>query len=245
MCRGGLYWIYYYAHGSRKMITFLLILLILFTDGTICIGELTEKGGSAANMGMYKQSYQVNRYSIFMTGANFIKIRVRDIATGKLLSMIVDNNDLASFLASERGLETDNFGRFVDSKAYINFREGEYVTQMTRNEGRVIEISLPNFEKFIAKSALGEKARKDVKEYIYEHHILIFEKPLTFEELNVRNEAELLDKYFELNASTKILVLKPTYLEEYNLNASFIALLIDLGYLVGHMDVAPVLFIRK
>ena len=181
----------------------------------------------------------------FASCENYIKIKIKDIGTGKSLNMIIDNYILASFMAAKHGFKIDKLGRFIDVEAARHFIENDYVRYMINMKDETIEINLSDLEKFIGRAPVGEGAYKDLKKYIYEHYILIFENPMSFDELGVNSEEELIKKFFDSDSKTRLLTLKQQYLETYNLNPSFIALLIDIGYFVGHTDVVPILFIRK
>ncbi len=213
-----------------------------------CMGEVTIEGGDIADMVTFRQqSQESKRYGIFTTRVNYIKIQVRDTATGKILNVIADNTDFSIFLAIEHGLKTDKSGKFIDNNAYIKYRESTYVDHMTKNEGKLFEFDLLAFENLVSKIHFG---REKVPKENLENYILIFDQPLSFEQLGVKTEKELLEKYFDFDVFTEYGKLKDVYYtrhkySEYSLNPSFIATLLDLGYIVGQTDVAPILFIKK
>ena len=211
----------------------LVTFIILLTYNVICYSEeIFNKGVKINEMNSNKKiRKETNRYKIFITGANYIKITVKDVGTRKVSNMIVDNTDFASFLTSEHYLMTDELGRPVD-----------YADYMEKNEGKIIEINLNNFEKWVSKKRFGKE--KVNKEYL-QNYILIFEQPLTFEQLGVKKENELIEKYFDFNRITSVGKLKKEYEEkkEISKNPAFIAMLIDLGYIVGRGCYDPILFI--
>ena len=219
----------------------LVTFIILLAYNVICYSdEIFNKGVKINDMNSNKKiRKETDRYKIFITGANYIKITVKDTVTGKILNMIVDNTDFASFIASERGLRTDKVRRFIDNEAYVKFRDKEYVEYMRENEGKISEINLNNFEKFIGigKEKAGKKAVEGC----------IFDQPMTLDQLGVRNESELIEKYFTFNEESGEGKLKKEYEEkkEISKNPAFIAMLIDLGYIVGRGCYDPILFIRK
>lgn len=222
----------------KRVVKITVVTFILLTYSIVCYSEEINKGVKINNMISNKKiRKETNRYKIFITGANYIKITVKNTMTGKILNMIVDNTDFASFIASEYGLKTDKVRRFIDNEAYVKFRDKEYVEYMRENEGKVLEININNFEKFIGFGK--QKAGKKVIEGF------IFEQPITFEQLGVNKEDELVEKYFDFNKETGTGKIKAEYEKEISKRPAFIALLIDLNYIVGRGDYDPFLFIIK
>jgi hypothetical protein len=171
--------------------------------------------------------------------ASHIEIQVKDSVTGRASHMVLPNKDFAFFLASERGLATDKLGRFADNAALRRFLETDYVDYMVRNDGKPLEINLGNFENFYGRSHYGSEqaGKKHVQGFI-------FSQPMTFDQLGVRSEKELIARMFEFNRETGRGVLKGPF-GKYSSEAAFLAMLIELGYEVEFGDVVPILYISK
>lgn len=221
-------------------ITTIYLLVIVVSNTGFCwdnSNELLEKGDVA----MGKDSeYNVERYRNISTAPSFIKIKFKKRETGEILNIIIENEDMASYLAFKQGLKTDNLGRFKDIEAYKKFIEDYYVAYMVENEGKLLDIDFNDFKKFIGKTRFGNE--KAAGKYLDSR---IFINPLTLQELNVNNENEFIKEYFDFDSNKGYGTLKKDYYKQFNSNPAFIALLIDLGYNVGRGDIAPILFIRK
>lgn len=156
---------------------------------------------------------------------SYIKVILIDQKTGKLINAIFPNSDFSNLYAKSTGFEYDEKNyRFKNWKAVEEFIDKNYVNFMRQHEEKSIDVN-PG-EGFFEKPSP-----------------LIFEKPMMFEELDVTNEREMLDKYFNFNYSTGSGYLKSEYYDQYLFNSAFIAMLIDLGYDAMGGDIAPILSI--
>lgn len=220
-----------------KIILYTLFFFIIFLNLNAKENHIINKDENYMNISNNSIALE-ERYSFFPSGASYIKIRIKDVTTMKNINMIVENIDFASYLASERGLKTDKLGRFLDNDSFIKFREKDYVDYMVKNHDKRLEINLDSFQRIIGKCHFGkEKAGKKYLENF------IFDAPMSFKQLGVKNERELIDKYFDSNKSFG--QIRNEYHKRYSLNPSFIAFLIDLGYLVYQTDLVPTLIIQK
>ena len=152
-----------------------------------------------------------DRYKNTSSSESCIKVIIKDSKTGESVNAIFGNEQFARILAQKRGL-IDKQGKIKRQEDYINFLNKDYLNYMIENEDEPINIDIDI-----------EKLRKSKPN-------LIFDKPLTFEQLNVKNEQELLEKHFDFNYTKGHGILKKEYYEKYTSNPAFIALLIDLGY---------------
>lgn len=150
-----------------------------------------------------------DRYRNLSTAQSCIKVVLIDTKTGQNTNAIFGNEEFARLLAEKRGLLIDKQGRFEDQKAYIRFLNEDYANYMIKNDGKVIDAGI------------------DIKKY---NSILTFSRPMTLEELNIKDEGELLKKYFDFDYKKGSGMLKGKYYEKYTRDPAFIALLIDLGY---------------
>jgi len=180
-------------------------------------------------------------YSQFSSAPNYIKITVRDSSTQKTINLVVTNPDFAMFLASESGLETDTYGRFKDTEALEVFLDKTYVPYMEKHGRSILDINLENFGIFFAKSYFLGSSKEPV-EYLDR---FIFNQPLTFQDLDVQDEDELIEKMFDFDKNTGGGRIKNKIFGNLEADPSFLALLIDLGYEVGHGDIVPFLWIHK
>lgn len=109
---------------------------------------------------------------------------------------------------------------------------------MLQNHDNLLELDIERFEDYLAKTTFGSKSA--AKKYLQE---AIFESPMTFQELQVKSEEELIEKYFFFDGSKNIGNPKLGFADVYN--PRFTALLIDLGYVVSRGDIVPILWIHK
>lgn len=221
-----------------KKITIPLLLFLVILNANFCWGEPLELSGKE-NSAMKETSYKEEKYKNISSSPSFIKIRFKNEETGEIINMIVENQDMATYLAIKHGLKTDNLGRFKDTKAYENFIKKDYITYMVVNEGKVLDIDFNDFKKIISRARFGNETATE--KYLNSH---IFLEPMTFQELNVNSEEQFIKEFFDFGSNKNYGILKQGY-KQFNSNPAFIALLIDLGYDVGRGDIVPILFIRK
>lgn len=220
----------------------ILIIAWLFSINwysNFCWGEPIDGGKVAMQKNnRFKQKELI--YKNISTAPSYVKIKFKSLKTEKILNMIVENGHLASYLANKNGLKMDKLGRFKDMKAYLKFIETDYVRYMIENEGKVLDIDIDNFKKFVGKTCFGEE--KAAEKYL---NTFIFIESLNLNDLNVNNEKELIDKYLDFDSERGSGTIKKEYYRQYSSNPAFIALLMDLGYNVGRGDIIPTLWIRK
>lgn len=200
-----------------------LIVLLLLIIANYGLGEenniiMSQEG---VRMKAIKKSVRnIDRYKNISTVPSAIKIQLKDTEIGQTISAVVRNDDLFVFLIEEKMVKNPE----------------DYIKFLISSESKPLEINLSNFEKILGKrwcrgkSSLGEK-------YFKEH--VSFEVPMTFEQLDIKSEEELLEKYFDFNDTKGSGSLKSEYYEKYTREPAFIALLIDLGYDVVWGDPFP------
>lgn len=165
----------------------------------------------------------MDRYKNFSTAQSCIKVVLRDTKTGQVFNAVFGNEHFARILAGQHGHKFDKrTGRIEDQAAYEKFLE-EYVEYMSTHGREPLDVTL------------------DFDELRQHQPSPLFDKALTFQALGVTDEAELLNTFFDFNPVKKHGVLKSEFYEQYARNASFIALLIELGYDVVWGDYIPTL----
>jgi hypothetical protein len=182
--------------------------------------SLDKKGVTMSSI--EKSVNSIDRYKNISTAPAAIKLQLKDIATGEKINVVIGNDDLSGFLIAEKIVK--------DYEDYVNY--------MIKNEGAPLEINIDNLKKALGRRWSHGKVSLS-EEYFKEY--VSFEEPMTFEELGVKDEQELLKKFFDFDYAKGTGVLKVEYYEKYTRNPAFIALLIDLGYYVTWGDIAPVL----
>jgi len=200
----------------------LFFLFFLFVIITFSYGEELLNFQERRKMELVKKVTDKDRYLNCSSSPSAIKIIFQDEESGKIINAVMRSDDLLNFLKKEKRITIQN---------YIEF--------MLKHENTAILVNLRNLEYMLGKRWLGNNARGE--EYIRKY--TIFKQPNTFEELNVKNEQELLNKYFDFDYTKGSGKLKRQYFKEYTRNPSFIALLIDLGYDVVWGDFNPDLYI--
>ncbi len=195
----------------------LLLLFIIF------FGTQSTKAQCAVpstNMNLPKIS-NMQRYQNVSTAPSAIKLLLKDTQTEQTFNVVVRNDDFFYFLQHIMG-----------------FDYAKYVDFMIRKDGSPIEIDVQSFKEYLWK-------RWNVKKKYREGYFInkvTFEKEVTLKELEVANEKQILEKYFNCQ-ETGPCTLKVEYYERYNQAPAFLALLINLGYGVYWGDIAPVLSI--
>jgi hypothetical protein len=206
---------------------FLLLIVCLFIlSSTACSvdNKSGEEKGETTAMQIPEEGYKrPERYSNISSAPSYIKVSLRDVNTNKLFKMIARNDDLASFFAEEKRVPLNMYADF-----------------MTQNEGKILDIDMPKFEKFIGRIRFGDESRG--KTYLSD---LVFEKAMSFEQLGVESEKELIEKYFDYDYTTGLGVLKAEYYQKYTTDPAFIVLLIELNYDAFQGDIVPNLNIYK
>lgn len=200
---------------------FLLSLLINFItlNPGICSENFTERG---VEMSMLSKNVKnEDRYKNLSTAQSCITVTLKDADTGKSLKIIIGNEQFARLLAKQRGVSVGKMQVKSNQEAYLHFLNEQYVPYMLENEGKVIDLGM-NLQQ-IKKSTPS----------------LIYKIPLTFEQLNVSSEQELIEKFFDFNIAKESGTLKGIYYEKYTRDPSFIALLLSLGYDVVWGDYVP------
>lgn len=160
----------------------------------------------------------IDRFQNVSTAPSAIKVQFRE--AGKDVNCIVRNDDLFNFLIEEKVVKS------LD----------DYIRYMAVNGKRPLEIDLNAF-----KNSLGERwcRGRSSKGKQYFGKYVVFEAPMTFQQLKVEDESDLLKKYFIFDYKKGLGTLKNEYHEKYTRNPAFIALLIDLGYDVIWGDFVP------
>jgi len=167
-------------------------------------------------------SQRIEMYGNLSTAPSYIKIKIRDATSKKTLNLVVENPELAGFMESE----------------HIVTGACDYIEWMLRHENTSLDLNLTKFEDYLARKKFG--SRSAAMTYLRQS---IYEAPMTFQQLNVRDEDELIGKYFYFDKNQSIGSPKLDLIDPHD--PRFIALLIDLGYVVSRGDVAPIMRIRK
>ncbi len=216
-------------------LTIILSILVLQSCSSVsprAVPAEKHKGTVATTHSIREPIKWTNRYNRFMSGRNYIKIRIKNSSDNEATNFIVDNYDFASFLAKESGLSTDRKNRFLDYDAFWKFIRNDYVDYMLENEGKLLDVNLNDFKRWISETHSGKRG---INEIYLNYNIMKYEHPLTFKELGVKSKEELIKKFFDDKGW-----LKAEY-DDYN--PSFIAALMELGLFVGRGDLVPILFI--
>ncbi|MBM2834875.1 MAG: hypothetical protein HW406_2036 [Candidatus Brocadiaceae bacterium] len=202
---------------------YLIVLLLITNYGLDGLGGENNIMISQGGVGMKtikKSVKNIDRYKNVSTSPSAIKIQLKDTKMCQTKDVVVRNDDLFDFL--------------IEEKLIKNLED--YIEYLIRSESKPIEINLSNFENVLGKrwcrgkSSLGKK-------YFNEH--VSFEVPMTFRQLGIKSEEELLEKYFDFNYPKGSGSLKSEYYEKYTREPAFTALLIDLGYDVVWGDPFP------
>jgi len=203
---------------KRQKITILLMLIMLLNNIGFAMGREPneEKRG-----GMSMQPSE--RYKNISTAPSYILAKVRDSETEEIFNIVLRNDDLASYFAEKRGLSVE-----------------AYVAYMIKNEDNILDINMVEFEKFVGKRHFGNE--RNGKKFIRD---MIFDKPMTLNQLEVEDESKLIESYFDFDYAKGYGMLKSEYYEKYTSNPAFIALLIKLGYNAFQGDIVPNLNIYK
>jgi hypothetical protein len=162
------------------------------------------------------------------TASAYINVLVKDSKTGDEKKLVLENLDFMAFFSWEKG------GGLNDST--LRF---EYVAYMLANRNKAINIDLEKYVAFLASRRFGstEAAAKYLDDHTYYKNIAI--EDLGFD------KKELLERYFNKGRQENFWVLKPN-IKNNGVNPygpEFIAMLIDLGFVVRRGDIAPVLII--
>lgn len=173
-------------------------------------------------------SQKMEMYRNVSTAPSYIKLQIKDVRTDTISVMVLENLVFARFLAHERGIKKEKIADFFGR---------EYVEFMLKNAEKPIDVDMGKFADFLAINRVGSKsaAAKYLKSISYG-------EPMSLQKLGVRTEDELIEKYFQFDRKTCIGTLKPGFTEANE--PRFIGLLIDMGYVVGRGDIAPILRIR-
>lgn len=183
-----------------------------------------SKKGDTIKKNINKSVRNIDRYkNNLFSMTSFIKLKLKDKNTGRLINIVLPNLLFADYLALQKGLNRDKIGRFKSTADYVKFKQNDYVNFMVDSENESIQINLPDFELFVGKKYFNS---------------IVFDKHLTFELLEVNSENELLEKYFVFDYSKGQGYLKSKY-QQYAYNSEFIALLLELGYDVVEGDPRP------
>jgi len=203
---------------EHKIFLMLIIFCAIGINSACFSGEIAlQNPQEGADMNSVKKTVQdIDRYKNVSTAPSAIMIKLQDKNIDKTINVIVRNDEFYNFLITEKVVK--------DYEGYVSF--------MSNAKGKPIQIDLNNFKRLIGsgKAQLGEKY---LKEY------MIFAEPMSFEHLDVANEKELLNKYFDFDYSKGSGMLKGEYYEKYTRDPAFIALLLNLGYDVVWGDYVP------
>ncbi|MFH1231476.1 MAG: hypothetical protein V1709_08290 [Planctomycetota bacterium] len=196
-------------HKYAKIFAFGLVIAgivrIAFCENVLDTEQ--QKGVTVSSINKSVQNQ--DRYKNNSTAPSAIKIQLRDKKTGQVLNAVVRNDDFSQFYRGE-----------------LKLTQEEYVNSMIKNDDSPLEINLDKFKKALGKRWLG----KVVSGEAYLNKYVIYESPMTFQQLEVNNETELINKYFDFDQKKGRGILKGQYNEAFARNPAFIALLINLGY---------------
>lgn len=196
----------------------ILILFILEIYGNCGDSNFAIEKKGAEMTSINKCVDNIDRLKNISTAPSAIKVQFRE--ADKNVNGIVRNDDLFNFLIEEKVVKSSD----------------DYIRYMTVNGKQPLEIDLNAFKKSLGKRWCRGRSLKG-KEYFAQY--IVFEAPMTFQQLRVEDESELLKKYFVFDYTKGLGTLKNEYYEKYTRNPAFIALLIDLGYDVVWGDYVP------
>ena len=213
----------------------LVAMIVVATAGEAAICKIAACDDGMKEPAMHSSTIPPNEAWSFKhvsSAPYYLDIKIRDPESGKIVKAVVENSDLADFLLFHTGRQTD-------AATARHFYERGFFDYMVNHYGQILDLNLNTFTQHVSRRRFQNEgiARRLIASFLYE-------QPLSLTDLGVRNEQELLTTYFNV-APHRYHLLKAEYIKQYNGNPAFIALLIHLGYAVGHEDIAPILFIFK
>ena len=155
----------------------------------------------------------------------YIKLRLFDSNYNREIKLVIRSADLSNYMMNE-----------------YNYTFDEYVEYFIKNKNNVHSIVVENLKKNI-------NLRFNNQEFVSKYfQLMVYENVATFKDLGVKDEPQLLEKYFDFNAASGGWVAK------FNLNireaellyrSEVLAFLIDLGYQVYRGDIVPNIHIKR
>jgi hypothetical protein len=159
------------------------------------------------------------------TSPSYIKLRLKDVHKNVTKNFILENTDFFNYLKIKK-----------------NFSITEYMSYMIAKLPGVIEIDYRDYVDFLSTRFGNVDA---ALEYFERSQ---YDVQLDFRDIHVVDENQMILKYFSYDANDHCGPEKSS-LSKYDVkivhSPEFIAMLIDLGYLVTRGDMVPILHIRK
>ena len=208
------------------------------------MGCMNKATGPHADLAANDVNVCTNRYK----EDGYIKIIAKDVLTEKKVNMVISNTTFFVFLVHERGLAIyeapagRSMPTYPDPEAYRRFHEIGYEEYLLAHEGQYVAIDFKSLEQFLHSSHHG--VASDEKKYL---ETMIFDRPITFEQLGVHDEKELIRRMFDFDAESGRGIIKNEFIQ-YPYDPAFIATLINLGYEVSDWiapEIGVVLRIKK
>jgi hypothetical protein len=161
-------------------------------------------------------------YENLTTAPSAIKLAIKDGATGKVMNVVLRNDDYFSYVQQDK--------RIDDREQYIKF--------MRDHIGKQHIVDLAKLQEMLGK----RWSVRDWKDGSFFKQHVVYDKAMTLESLQVKDKDGLVAMYFEFRDGVSFL--KKEYYERFNQKPAFIALLIEFGFDVSWGDIAPILTIR-
>lgn len=165
-----------------------------------------------------------DRFKNISTEMSAIKVFVKDKVSGERFIIIVGNQIFYDFMKGER-----------------NFTYDDYVHFMVKNENNEIPVDVDRLKKYLS-IPYGVKGSKKVEELFKKKYLV--GPTLSFEDLDVKTEVELVTRYFDFtepSGSLKLEFYKKSKPNDIFHTPSFVDLLLSLGYEVTWEDYSGVL----
>lgn len=185
--------------------------------------------GNSAAMGI--EYYVISPYANTSTAPTFIKVQLKDTNIKKERNLILENSLFANFIADKHGVPPNGLQNFV-TNTYVPFMEA--------HEDRVLDISLSEFTQWLAKKHKLDE--QQARRYVQQQS---FDAALTLSELGFEDRDELLNAMSNQNPGEPLRARGHTDLVVDRWDPRFIALLLDLSFVVGRGDIAGNMYLYE
>lgn len=159
-----------------------LVTLLLFDAYlTVAVAEC-EKGLLPSESENSTLSLRNEMYRNVSTAPSLISIQVHDARNNTVHKIVVENDSVAGFIASERKIPKERLEAFYAC---------DYVEMMLHKHETPLTLDIERFIEYLARTTFGSTSA--AQKYVRGQ---VFDVPMTFGELDVKNEEELIEKYF-------------------------------------------------